>query len=86
LGITANDARTLADQSAARDGRTESFSSTMYWLLLFIPAAVGLEWFAPEQHLPIFITSSLAILPLAWWMGRATEELADRLGDAIGGF
>jgi Ca2+:H+ antiporter len=58
----------------------------MYWLLLFIPAAVGLEWFAPEQHLPIFITSSLAILPLAWWMGRATEELADRLGDAIGGF
>jgi len=62
-----------------------SFQSAMYWLLLFIPAAAGLEWFAPEQHLPVFVTSSLAIVPLAWWMGRATEQLADRLGDAVGG-
>jgi Ca2+:H+ antiporter len=57
----------------------------MHWLLLLIPAAAGLELFAPERHLPIFITSAFAILPLAWWMGRATEQLADRLGDAIGG-
>ena len=57
----------------------------MNWLLLFIPAAVGLELLAPERYLLIFIASSLSILPLAWWMGRATEELAERLGEAIGG-
>ena len=26
-----------------------------------------------------------SFLPLAWWMGQATEELADGLGEAIGG-
>src|SRR4029077_15766971 len=57
----------------------------MNWLLLFIPAAVGLELLAPERYLLIFIASSLSILPLAWWMGRATEELAEGLGEAIGG-
>src|SRR3974390_2166241 len=57
----------------------------MYWFLLFVPVAVGVEILAPERYLLIFIASSFAILPLAWWMGRATEELADRLGEAIGG-
>src|SRR5262245_20383521 len=57
----------------------------MNWLLLFLPIAIGLEFLAPERHLLIFFTSSLAILPLAGWMGRATEELAERLGEGIGG-
>ena len=58
----------------------------MNWLLLFVPVAIGLEFLAPERHLLVFATSSLAILPLAGWMGRATEELAERLGEGIGGF
>ena len=45
----------------------------MNWLLLFIPLAIGLEILAPERHLLVFVMSSLAILPLAGWMGRATE-------------
>ena len=45
----------------------------MNWLLLFFPIAIGLEVLPPERHLLVFITSSLAILPLAGWMGRATE-------------
>jgi Ca2+:H+ antiporter len=57
----------------------------MNWLLLFFPIAVGLEILAPERHLLVFITSSLAILPLAGWMGRATEQLAERLGEGVGG-
>jgi Ca2+:H+ antiporter len=57
----------------------------MSWLLLFIPVAIGLEVFAPERHLLVFITSSLAILPLAGWMGRATEQLAERMGEGVGG-
>ena len=57
----------------------------MNWLLLFFPVAIGLEILAPERHLLLFTTSSLAILPLAGWMGRATEQLADRMGEGVGG-
>jgi Ca2+:H+ antiporter len=44
-----------------------------------------LEYFAPQRHLLIFITAAIAILPLAGWLGRATEQLADRSGEGIGG-
>jgi Ca2+:H+ antiporter len=57
----------------------------MNWLLVFVPVAVALEQLAPSQHLPIFLASGLAILPLAAWMGRATEQLAERLGEGVGG-
>lgn len=57
----------------------------MNWLLLFVPVAVGLEIFAPERHLLVFLSSSFAILPLAGWMGRATEQLAERMGEGVGG-
>src|SRR5215469_18775217 len=57
----------------------------MNWLLLFVPVAIGLEVLAPERHLLIFITSSLALLPLAAWLGRATERLAEHLGEGVGG-
>jgi Ca2+:H+ antiporter len=57
----------------------------MNWLLLFVPVAIGLEFLAPERHLLIFITSSLALLPLAAWLGWATEHLAARMGEGIGG-
>ena len=57
----------------------------MSWLLLFVPVAIGLEHFAPERHLLVFFASGLAILPLAGWMGRATEQLAERTGEGVGG-
>jgi Ca2+:H+ antiporter len=58
----------------------------MNWLLLFVPVAIGVELVAPERYLLVFVTSSLAILPLAGWMGRATEQLAEHLGEGVGGF
>ena len=57
----------------------------MNWLLFFIPIAIALEHFAPGRHLLVFVASCLAILPLAGWMGRATEQLAERLGEGVGG-
>jgi Ca2+:H+ antiporter len=57
----------------------------MNWLLVFIPVTVGLEVYAPDRYPLIFITSCLAILPLAGWLGRATELLAARLGEGVGG-
>ncbi|HLP90557.1 MAG TPA: calcium/proton exchanger [Nostocaceae cyanobacterium] len=53
-------------------------------LLLFIPislAAHFLEW----GDLIVFITAGLAILPLAAWMGAATEEIAVVVGPTLGG-
>lgn len=56
------------------------------WLLIFVPIAVALR-FVPSLNNPtlLFIVSCLAIIPLAGWMGRATEHLAERLGEGIGG-
>lgn len=58
----------------------------MNWLLAFVPIAVLLEHLAPHAPLWIFAASGLAIVPLAGWMGRATEQIAERLGEGIGGF
>ncbi len=57
----------------------------MSWLLLFVPLAVAVEHLAPERHLAIFVAAGLAIVPLAGWLGRATEQLAERLGEGVGG-
>jgi Ca2+:H+ antiporter len=56
------------------------------WLLVFVPVTIALEHLAPDQSLWIFVSAGLAILPLAGWMGRATEELAARTGEGVGGF
>ncbi|QUY42027.1 calcium/proton exchanger [Acaryochloris marina] len=53
-------------------------------LLLFIPVSIAadlLEW----GPLPLFATSALAIVPLAAWMGAATEEIAVVIGPSAGG-
>ena len=53
-------------------------------LLIFIPVAAVLHYSrAPE--LWTFIASGLAIVPLAGWMGKATESLSERMGAGIGG-
>jgi Ca2+:H+ antiporter len=57
----------------------------MKWLLIFVPVAIGLEHWMPQQHLAVFAASGLGILPLAAWMGRATERLAERTGEGVGG-
>lgn len=53
-------------------------------LLIFVPAAVVLE-LIHANPIAIFIASALAIIPLAGWMGRATEHLAEKLGQGLGG-
>ena len=57
----------------------------MNWLMILVLGAIGLELFAPERHLLIFAASSLAIVPIAAWMGWATEQLAERMGEGVGG-
>jgi Ca2+:H+ antiporter len=54
-------------------------------LLVFVPVALLLEYVFHKSGIAVFATASLAIIPLAGLMGRATEELAERLGEGIGG-
>lgn len=53
-------------------------------LLLFIPVSLAAE-FLEWGELIVFITAALAILPLAAWMGTATEEIAVVVGPTLGG-
>ena len=55
------------------------------WMLAFVPIAIALEYLTPQSHLLIFVAAAIAILPLAAWLGRATEQLADRSGEGVGG-
>jgi len=58
------------------------------WLLLllvFVPISLLMEYVFHTGALWIFLASSAAIIPLAALMGRATEQLAERLGEGVGG-
>ncbi len=46
---------------------------------------MGIDLFAPDRHTLLFFASILAIVPLAGYIGRATDELAGHFGGAIGG-
>jgi Ca2+:H+ antiporter len=54
-------------------------------LLLFIPVAVVMQYVLGMKGTPIFLTAAISIIPLAGYMGRATERLADQVGAGIGG-
>lgn len=53
-------------------------------LLVFIPIAIGLDWYEANPIL-VFIASGLAIVPLAGLMGRSTESLSVYIGATLGG-
>ena len=59
-------------------------SSWLDVLLLFVPLTVGLE-FLKADPIFIFVSASLAIIPLAGLLGRATEHLTVHVGAGIGG-
>jgi Ca2+:H+ antiporter len=54
-------------------------------LLVFVPIALAMEYLLHASPVAIFVASSLAIIPLAGLMGRATEQIAERVGEGVGG-
>lgn len=56
----------------------------LYMLLFAVPVALILK-IVHASDLWLFLFSGIAIIPLAGLMGRATENLAESLGDGIGG-
>ena len=57
----------------------------LLWLLAFVPAVFAAQTYMPEGHTLQFVLSVLAIIPLAALLSQATESVAARTGDAVGG-
>ncbi len=57
----------------------------LLWLLAFVPVVFAAEEFQHDAHTLLFALSVLAIVPLAALLSHATESVAAKTGDAIGG-
>ena len=57
----------------------------LLWLLAFVPVVFIAAKLQPEAHTLLFVLSVLAIVPLAALLSHATESVAAKTGDAVGG-
>jgi Ca2+:H+ antiporter len=57
----------------------------LLWLLVAVPVVLVAEKAAPEAHTVLFVLAVLAIVPLAALLSHATEAVAAKTGDAVGG-
>jgi Ca2+:H+ antiporter len=55
------------------------------WLLLFVPVVFVAQRLDPEAQTVLFVLSVLAIVPLAALLSHATESVAAKTGDLVGG-
>lgn len=68
-----------------RNPFTDFLRSPMNWLLLLIPITVAVEHLAHVSAPVLFFLAAGAIIPIAAQIVHATEQIATRTGDAIGG-
>jgi Ca2+:H+ antiporter len=57
----------------------------LLWLLAFVPVLFVVHKFKPEAHTLHFVLSVLAVVPLAALLSHATESVAAKTGDTVGG-
>src|SRR3974377_1049340 len=57
----------------------------LLWLLAFVPAVFAAQKLNPGAHTLLFLLSVVAIVPLATLLSHATESVAAKTGDAVGG-
>ena len=57
----------------------------LLWLLVLVPVVFVAQSLAPEAHTLLFVLSVLAIVPLATLLSHATESVAAKTGDTVGG-
>jgi Ca2+:H+ antiporter len=57
----------------------------LLWLLAFVPVPLIAKLVAPHSDTLLFVLSIIAIVPLAALLSLATENVAERTGDAVGG-
>lgn len=57
----------------------------LLWLLVFVPVLFVAAKLKHDAHTLLFVLSVLAIVPLAALLSHATESVAAKTGDAVGG-
>jgi Ca2+:H+ antiporter len=57
----------------------------LLWLLVFVPVVFIAAKVRPDAHTLLFVLSVSAIVPLAALLSHATESVAAKTGDAVGG-
>jgi Ca2+:H+ antiporter len=73
----------------AVDGKSQPlnlFRRTLLALLGLGPLVVALDRLTSVGTLSVFVLSAIALLPLAWLIGEATENAAYYTGPGFGGF
>jgi Ca2+:H+ antiporter len=60
-------------------------SSWINLLLIFVPVGFAVYYSKKVGPVPVFIINFVAIIPLAAMLSYATEELAIRVGETLGG-
>jgi Ca2+:H+ antiporter len=60
-------------------------SNPLLWLLMFVPGVFVVQQLRHDAHTLLFVLSVLAIVPLASLLSHATESVAAKTGDAVGG-
>lgn len=63
--------------------RLGSADSVFLALLVFVPATIVAAWLHAGPW--VFVLAALALIPLARWIGTATEAVAAHLGPGLGG-
>ena len=58
----------------------------LFATLVLAPIAIGLHYAADLSETTEFALSALALIPLAWLIGEATQHAAEHTGPGIGGF
>jgi len=57
----------------------------LLWLLALVPVVLSAQILKPEAHTLLFVLSIMAIVPLATLLSLATESVAAKTGDILGG-
>src|SRR3954452_22257316 len=63
----------------------EIVHNPLLWLLAFVPVVLVANKLKPESHTLLFVLSIFAIVPLAALLSHATESVAAKTGDTVGG-
>ena len=58
----------------------------LFATLALAPLTIGLHYLADLSETAEFVLAALALIPLAWLIGEATEHAAEHTGPDIGGF
>ena len=77
----------MSETDSPKIGVLQSFSpleNKLNWLLMAVPITIYFSWISKDTGMS-FVFSMIAIMPLALLMGHATEEIALRTSESLGG-